>query len=73
MSSDNATLLSYYNCSNNDEASLVEPGAHASSDHMTSSGAPDPADKSHTVTISRLAAICDRACENQPSSRTKIA
>ena len=54
MSSDNATLLSYYNCSTSDEASLVEPEGH-SDDHVTSSDAPDPAEKSYTVTtISRL-------------------
>lgn len=52
MSSDNAALLSYYNCSNSDEALLEEPEGH---DHVTSSDAHDPPDKSHTVTtISRL-------------------
>ena len=53
MSSDNAALLSYYNCSNGEEASLVEP--EEEDDHVTSLDAHDPPDKSHTVTtISRL-------------------
>ena len=57
MSSDNATLLSYYNYSDGNEASSVEPEGH---DHVTSSGAHDPPNKSHAVTtISRLAIYLD--------------
>ena len=56
MSNDNATLLSFYSGSNEESGvSLMDPEPSTNSDgHVSSSNAPDPTNKSRTVTISRL-------------------
>lgn len=57
MSSDNATLLSYYSSPNSNEAALEENANSDVKQTITPSSAPDSTNTSNTKTISRSVRI----------------